>query len=644
MGDHNVAADADARHKRAFTKALLDDVVALERMIDAGMIEGGVRRIGAEQEMFLVDPKMRPASVGPSVLERLRALPDDRFTDELAQFNLEANLAAREFAGHCLRDMEAEIEEVLERVRAAAAPDAADVLLTGILPTLHRQDLTLSNMTPEPRYYALNDVLARFRGGEFHILIQGLDQLELRHDSVMLEACNTSFQIHFQVSPDEFAHLYNLAQAVAAPVLAAAVNSPVLLRHRLWNETRIALFERSIDTRNTAQQTRSLVSRVHFGEAWVERSVLELFREDIARQRVVLAGVYDEDPLGKLDRGDVPELRALRMHNGTVYRWNRPCYGVVDGVPHLRIENRVLPAGPTPADEVANAAFFFGLMATLGDEYGPIKQAMRFADAKANLTAAAREGLNAHFTWVGGETHSAPALILEHLLPIARRGLLKRGLDGNDVTRYLDIIEQRVSTRHTGAQWTVRSLDRMSDSVTPEQQYRAVTAKMLENERGGQPVHTWDLATVDDHDWRPSYQTVGQFMTTDLFTVGPGDIADLAASVMDWRGIRHIPVEDEDGKLVGLVSHRALLRLVARGQDANASAERPTVESIMVPDPITVGPDTSTLDVIRLMRDREIGCLPVVEGDRLVGIVTDRDLIRVSARLLEQFLSQDADG
>lgn len=252
--------------------------------------------------------------------------------------------------------MEQSLEDNMQAARQAAADCDARVLLMGILPTLEREHLGLDWMTPNPRYFELNRTMSEHCGGKFDTFIKGLDELEITHDNVMLEACNTSFQIHFQVGAGEFAELYNVARAVTGPVLAAAVNSPFLLRHRPWHETRVALFQQSLDSRSKAQKERGGAQRVRFGDDWVQDSVLEIFRDDIARFRCLIRGNEEESPLEKLDRGEIPALGALCLHNGTVYRWNRPCYGVKDNIAHLRIENRVLPTGPTILDEVANAA------------------------------------------------------------------------------------------------------------------------------------------------------------------------------------------------------------------------------------------------------------------------------------------------
>jgi len=639
MGEHNVSANHDLRQEQAFMKSLLADLAALEKVIEQGRIESGARRIGAEQEMFLVDRAMRPA---PVALDVLRNVNDERLTTEIGKFNLEANLSPRMLAGRGLREMEREINELISLARTAADKSNAEVVLTGILPTLRQSDLTEDNLTPGERYFALNQAMKHLRGGDFNVHIKGVDELQLTHDNVMLEACCTSFQIHLQVAADEFARLYNWAQAITAPLLALAANSPLFLGHRLWHETRIALFQHSTDERSAARQIRSHPARVSFGEGWIKDSVIEVFREEIARFRVLLTKEIEENPLEMLARGELPRLDALRLHNGTVWRWNRPCYGVKDGVAHLRIEHRAMPAGPSVLDEMANAAFFHGLMAALPEEYGLADQLMSFDEAKENFFAAARHGLKAQLTWGNGWEYPAPQLILEHLLPLARAGLKQAEVESEDASRYLDIVEERVRHDQTGSLWSLRSLVAMGDHGTRELRHRALTEAMIEQQQTGAPLHQWTLATLDDsQDWSRSYQTVGQFMATDLFTVRPDDLIDLAASVMDWKHIRHVPVEDDSGHLIGLVSHRDLLRLLSQGL-LNQSRRTVTVKEVMKRDPITVAPETSTLEALGIMQRLKVGCLPVVEAGKLVGIVTAYDFLALSAEIIGKQLGNAA--
>ena len=634
MGEQNIRAHSDEGARQKFMKSLLDEVQALEHMLQRGMLESGRRRIGAEQEMFIVNRAWQPARKAIDILD---TIGDKRFTHELGMFNLEANLAVQEVDAHCLRRMEAEAQELYRIARETARECGCDIALVGILPTLRREDLGLDSMVPTPRYQALNDAMLALRGKDFEFTINGIDQLTIKHDNVMLEACNTSFQVHFQVEPGNFARLYNLAQLITAPLLAASVNSPLLLGHRLWHESRIAVFEHSVDARSETHQARGLKPRVHFGDDWVHESVVELFKEDIARFRVLLTTETEDDPLGMVERGIAPQLKALCLHNGTVYRWNRPCYGVKNGVAHLRIENRVIPSGPTVVDEIANAALFIGLMAGMAGSVDDIRGRLSFAEVKANFLAAARDGIRAQLNWIDDSYRTAKDLLLQQLLPLAREGLDHLGIDQGDSERYLGIIEQRVSMRRTGARWMLESVANMGDKGTEDQRMRCLVSSMVEQQSSGKPVHEWILAAFCEQlDWRESYRHVSQYMATDLYTVRPDDIVDFAASLMDWRHVRHVPVEDDDGKLVGLVSHRALLRLVANGQ--LGGEHKVTVKEIMNPAPITISPETSTVDAIRLMREKQVACLPVTENGKLVGLVTEHDLIVVASHLMEEYL------
>ncbi len=617
-------------------KKLLNEMRALEKMHKEGLIESGIRRIGAEQEMFLVDENHRPAPVN---MDLLAELPEKYFTTELGRFNIECNLDPQDLGSDCLSRMENQLVSLVNMTIEKAAKFNTKVVLAGILPTLDKAHLSLDYLTPVPRYYELNTAMNRLRGGDFEFRIKGNDELIIRHDNVMLESCNTSFQVHFQVGPEEFAFLYNIAQAVAAPLMAAAVNSPLLFGKRLWRETRIALFQQSIDTRLSSSHVREQQPRVSFGRHWIKESVLEILQEDISRFRLLLAAEVDEDPFEALEQGRAPKLTALRLHNGTVYRWNRPCYGISDnGKAHLRIENRILPAGPTMVDEMANAAFWFGLMRGVSEEYGDITQVMSFDSAQDNFLQASRLGLAAQFTWPGHENISAADLIRNEMLPLARQGLQELGIVSTDIDRYLGLIDERVASRRTGAQWLLDSLSSFQCEGSKAERLAALTAATIDRQSKGKPVHEWELATLEEAGgWSRHYTDIGHLMTTDLFTVNKDDLVDLVAAMMDWEHIRHVPVEDNEHRLVGLVTHRSLLRLLARGEGQDAPVP---VSDVMHEEVVTVPPETSSIEAISLMREKKIGCLPVVKGGKLIGIITERDFMNIAGQLLEAELSK----
>ena len=638
MGNQDVLRDSDSGQLRRFITHLLRDIHALEHMLDTGLIESGVHRIGVEQELFLVDAAWHPAPLALDILERI---DDPHYTTELGLFNLEINLDPLVFEGDCLSQLEGQLNRSLAAVRAAAHQCGAEVVLSGILPTLRKSDLALTNMTPKPRYRELNTILTQLRGGDYEFQLKGADELNLKHDSVMLEAGCTSFQVHYQVEPAEFPQCYNIAQAMTAPLLAAAANSPLLFGRRLWRETRIPLFQQSVDTRRASTHLREHAPRVSFGQQWVDHSILDLIQEDLARFRVLIGTPSREDSLRLLEQGGLPELQALRLHTGTVYRWNRGCFGIGGGKAHIRIENRVLPAGPSVVDEVANAAFFLGLLRGGQQTYGDIAQKMPFHNAEINFLAAAQRGLDAQFTWLDGQVVLARDLIRQDLLPLARHGLRTARLNPADIERYLGVIEQRVTVGRTGSSWLLRSLADMRETDTQAARLSALTAATARRQWAGSPVHEWPLAQIEEG-WSEKVHTlrIEECMTTDLFTVHPNEPIDLVAKLMDWKRIRHIPVEDDQGKLVGLISCFEVLRHCTPSLQ-QAESEPVPVGAIMQSKPLTLPPETPLAEAVARMQQEKSASLLVAKDERLIGIVTEHDILTLTARLLERSARKD---
>ncbi|MEZ4359257.1 MAG: CBS domain-containing protein [Kofleriaceae bacterium] len=629
-----IGGGQDAKRRREFTHAVLKDLRALERMLSDGLFEIGARRIGAEQEMFLVDATWSPAKAALPMLARL---DDAHFTTELGQFQLEANCDPQDFTGDGISRMEKQLNFLIGNARKAATDLGFQVVLAGILPTMRKVDLSLDNMVPSPRYLALNKALNDLRGGSFEFSIAGLDELSIEHDSVMVEACNSSFQVHYQVEPAEFARMYNIAQVLAGPIMAISANSPLLFGRRLWAETRIALFRQAVDTRGPTNHLRDSEARVSFGTRWVKSSVLEVYQEDIARFRTLVGSDLDEDPLAVLDRGELPTLKALRLHNGTVYRWNRACFGTAEGKAHLRIENRIMPAGPSVIDQVANAALWFGCMAELGAREEDVTGRIPFDQAGANFYTAAREGIASQFEWLDGKDLSAQQLVLEQLLPMAEAGLRRNNIAPADIERYLGVVETRVRAGRTGARWSLSSWNALKGEATAGERSNALVAAMIQRQLSGRPVADWERARlVEAEVAQNNYLRVDQYMTTDLFTVQEDDPVEIVANLMSWEKIRHVPVEGPQHQLLGLVTYRSLLRFLTGG----GSASDTPVSEIMKRQVTTVTIDTPTLDALRLMRRLRVGCLPVVQDGRLVGILTEKDLMNIASRLLEEKLAQ----
>lgn len=636
MGEQKVSLVEDQEQMQDFVRKLLNDVQALEYMLKNDWFEKDITRIGAEQEMCMVDTKtFKPACIAMEALETMKKY--EWVETELAKFNLETNMIPRELKGKCLSQMENENVRNLTRIREKLEKFGADIILTGVLPTLRKFDLTLDNLTPKKRYFALMESINKqLIGNSYELRLSGIDELLLKHSSPMLEACNTSFQVHLQVSPDEFVKMYNIAQALAAPVMAISANSPIVFGRRLWHESRIAMFQQALDTRTTHEHMRERSPRVSFGNGWLKKSILEIYHEDIARFRVLISSDVDEDSIDMIQKGEAPKLRALQVHNSTVYRWNRPCYGISDnGKPHLRIENRVLPAGPTMLDEMANAAFWLGAMVGMSDEIDDIREHIEWEDVSDNFGKAAKFGIDSKFTWFKDQKITVSDLVLKKLLPIARKGLEKRKVNKADIDRYLGVIEQRAKKQMNGARWQLRAYSKFLKETSRDEALTCLTASIIKNQRTEKPIHTWKMPELNDlTHYHPTTIKVEEFMTTDVFTVQKDDIIEMVAEMMDWRKLRYMPVENTKGELSGLLSRRVILRHLIRNNNLNKKVN--TVKDIMVENPITVSPNATILEAMQIMRDNEIGCLPVVLEKELIGVVTEMDFVRISSRLLER--------
>jgi CBS domain-containing protein/gamma-glutamylcysteine synthetase len=639
MGEERVKLAKSNEDVQKFMKNVLKDARALERMLEEDWFETDVIRIGAEQELCLIDEHGKAM---PNAMEVMDALGDGNYTTEIAKFNIEINLEPLEFKDNCLSQMEENLQNEVAYVREKVQELGGDILLTGILPSIRKSDVAIENLTPLPRYKALCDAIDNMRGKEYEIRIQGMDELLMKFDTPLLEGCNTGYQIHLQIKPDEFVSKYNIAQAIAAPVLASAVNSPILLGKRLWAETRIALFHQSVDTRGVGDHLRDSLPRVTFGSDWLRGSILDIYKEDISRYRVLLSSNLEENVDELLKNGIPPKLMALNVHNGTVYRWNRPCYGVGGGKPHLRIENRVLPSGPTVVDEIANTAFWLGLMNGMEDAYSDITKVLDFDNARLNFFAASKMGLDTKFIWTDDRKVTARDLIKEELLPIARAGLEKVNILESDIDTYLGVIEDRVESAQTGSYWVVKSYGKLIKENNREQTLSTITGAMAKNQQKGEPVHKWGLARVEDVAlWKPSTLLVEEFMTTDLFTARKDDLIEFASNLLDWRRIRYIPIEDDQKHLVGLVSMRMVLREYSKAANEEGEYKSHAIEDIMISNPITIHPEASIIEAMEIMQDQQIGCLPVVKNSRLVGIITEDNFLNISRRLIKALAKEN---
>ncbi|MEV4375791.1 glutamate--cysteine ligase [Streptosporangium amethystogenes subsp. fukuiense] len=473
----------DRRRYRDKVRRCLD---VLAQMLHESRFEFDRPRAGLEIELNLVDDRGEAAMKNAEVLEAI-AQPD--WATELGQFNVEINVLPESLEQEGAVRLEKVIRDRLNHAEARARTVGGHMMMVGILPTLRESDVHEGTLSANPRYKLLNEQIFAARGEDMHLSIEGEERLETYADSITPEAACTSLQLHLQVSPETFAANWNAAQAVAGPQVAVAANSPFLFGRRLWQETRIPLFEQATDTRPVELQVQGVRPRVWFGERWIT-SVFDLFEEN-ARYFPALLPLCDEaDPREELTRGITPQLGELTLHNGTVYRWNRPVYAVVDGIPHLRVENRVLPAGPSVADIVANAVFYYGLMGVLPYAERPVWTRMSFATARDNLHAAARHGLDARLFWPGLGEVTASELILRRLLPLAHEGLDLWGVAPAVRDRLLGIVERRCLTGRTGASWQIDAVNALGD-LERHEALRRMTLRYMANMHTNEPVHGW---------------------------------------------------------------------------------------------------------------------------------------------------------
>ena len=488
------------------------------------------------------------------------------------------------------------------------------IILTGILPTITKRGLEEDYMTPSPRYHALNERLKELKQGDFSLYLAGVDELSIKHKNVLFEACNTSFQMHLQIDPNDFESAYNWAQAISGPLLGIASNSPLLLGRELWYETRIGLFQQSIDSRPTTFALKEQLARVSFGRDWAKGTIVDYFKNEIADHRVILGKEIEGNSFEKAQSGETPKLDALNLHNGTIYRWNRPCYGVGKGKAHLRIENRYIPAGPTAIDEMANMALWVGLMLGRPEKYDNISEKMSFRDVKSNFVNAARVGRRAQMFWFGKKV-TIEDLMLEEFLPIAEDGLQKAGVDESDIIRLFEVIRGRLNGQ-SGSEWIINNFRKLKEGCKQDDALLSLVKNLQVFEDSGLPVHLWPEAEKIKKVTKPTL--VAHAMSTLLFRVGKHDSAELAKQIMEWKNIHHVPVEDESGKICGLLTWSHLRKI--KGMSSSTM-----VADVMVNEIYVTEPTTPLEEVKRLMKDKAIGCLPVLDKGHLVGIITEND-------------------
>ncbi|MFT4088375.1 MAG: glutamate--cysteine ligase [Gordonia sp. (in: high G+C Gram-positive bacteria)] len=476
---------------------------AIARMLAEGLFTDQGRPpeplLGMEVELNLIDDAANPSMTNATVL---KAIADPDFQTELGQFNIEINAKPRPFVGGDTVSLEQTLRGSLNRAEKQAATTGNHLVMVGMLPTLRQEHFAHQWISANPRYDLLNEQIFAARGEDIELDITGVpltpdgqsERLLTTTDSILPEAACTSLQLHLRVAPEDFAAHWNAAQAVAGPQVAVAGNSPFLAGKALWHETRIPVFEQATDTRPLELKNQGVRPRVWFGERWIN-TIFDLFEENTRYFPALLPVSSDVDPIAELDAGRIPALDELRMHNGTVYRWNRPVYDVIDGAAHLRVENRVLPAGPTVVDVMANAAFYYGVVRGLVESDIPLWSRMSFDAARENLTESARWGLDAQLYWPDVGWVRPDELILRRLLPLAARGLESFGVADRASRRYLAIIEGRCLSRQTGSVWQRKAVAaREAAGESRQAALHGMLTDYVELMHEGEPVHTWRSA------------------------------------------------------------------------------------------------------------------------------------------------------
>ena len=492
MGEEVRARSYTREQRQRYREKVRRDLEVFELMLTRDLFEFDRPMTGLEIELNLVDERFDPHFHNAEVLAEIA---DPNYQTELARYNIELNVLPRPLPGDSAIELEAELRTSLNAADAKARRVGSRIMAIGILPTILPEHYQQEWISASNRYTALNDSIFVARGEDILLDIEGPtgERVEASCDSIAPESACTSVQLHLQVAPSQFASHWNAAQALSGPLVALAANSPYFFGKRLHAETRIELFKQATDTRPVELRNQGVRPRVFFGERWIT-SIFDLIEENVRYFPALLAECSDEDPMAVLEAGIAPQLAELRLHNGTIYRWNRPIYDVVDGTAHLRVENRILPAGPTIADVLANAAFYYGVVRVLARQERPVWTRMSFATCEENFDRGARDGLDAQLYWPGAGEVSVDELVLRHLLPLAHQGLEEWGVSTAVRERYLGIIEARCTSGVNGATWQTAAVENLEARGADR---RTALRRMLEaysgHMDGNEPVHTWPL-------------------------------------------------------------------------------------------------------------------------------------------------------
>ncbi|EAR63120.1 glutamate-cysteine ligase family protein [Neptuniibacter caesariensis] len=492
MGQEISSHSFDQSAYTAFKKRLRENLDGLRDVLDRPDFGKGDTSIGAELELYLVDKQARPLALNREIIERSG---HPQLALELNRFNLEYNLKPVKAAGKPFSQLEGEMLDAIALINKHIEAEQGVALPVGILPTLKRSDFGLQAMTDESRFFALTQALQRLRGRMFCINIDGDPPISLRSKDVTLEGANSSMQIHYRVEPDQFASMFNALQLVTPVILALSANSPFMLGHKLWHETRIPLFRQTIDGRSHEECSRGVPSRVDFGSGWVREGAYELFAEMVHLHEPIIPVVDSENVQSIIKQGGIPSLEELRMHSGTVWPWNRAVYDQNNGG-HLRIEMRSLPSGPTPSDMAANAAFVLGAARGLQALMDEIIPSMPFSVLVNNFYQAAEKGMQAELMWItpdAGGLKKVPVMeIARQLWPHVQKGLDQLCVDKDEQTHYLSIMDERLKTGINGAVWQRREFMRLARKMNSAKALTGMVQNYMQYSAANTPVAQWN--------------------------------------------------------------------------------------------------------------------------------------------------------
>ena len=600
-----------------FINQLTQDINLLERLISENILED-YDRIGAEQEFCLIDENFRANPINEKIVKKLKT---NGFVTEIAKFNMELNIEPIDLKRNALRTMENVLLDKMQLAQKIAQKNNSDIILTGILPTVRKHDLRFENITNKQRYFDLCNAISASRGEKYKIRISGIDELIFQHDSPLIEGCNTGFQFHLQIKPEIFHHIYNIAQLIAAPVLATSVNSPMLFGKRLWNETRIAVFQQATDTRIIGNYHLESLPRVTFGNQWLKKSLIEIFKEDITRYKILLKSLTQKNYRNQ--NPNTPKLNALTLHNSTVYRWNRPCYGIYNNKPSIRIENRMLPSGPTIIDEIANSTFWLGLlMFYKNSPIDHLEKVMEFDDARINFYTAAQQGIDATLRWFGKRIE-ARKLILNELIPKAAIGLSSIKINPEDIDKYLNIIKERTHSRQNGSRWIIDSYDSLRKKYSKQNALTTITSDMIRYQNQNKPVHKWDIPKHSVAINNPSKLLIEECMERDINSINQEDVFELAYQINNWYKKNYMVVVNKKGHITGILDKDIL------NNNKNISNRKKIIiKNIMKKRPVTIAPDVTIKDALFIMHKNNSTTLPVVEDKLFIGIIQKDNLLQ----------------